>query len=61
MRISQQIFEKNLNYPIVISGAWGTMIHEKNRKQKILDTVPVREETCGNGTCRDVKIRDRKC
>ena len=35
LRISPPIFEKIRNGPMVYSGAWGKLIHEKNQKQKI--------------------------
>jgi hypothetical protein len=35
LRISLRILEKNWNYPIAISRAWGRRIHEKKPEEKI--------------------------
>ncbi len=31
----------NFNGPMLFSGAWGKMIHEKTRSEKSRDTVPL--------------------
>ncbi len=45
LRISPRIFEKFETAPMVYSGAWGKLIHEKNQKQKSRDTVPLKRDS----------------
>ncbi len=39
---SPQNFLKNLKRPEWYEGAWGKLIHEKNRSRKSCDTVPLK-------------------
>jgi hypothetical protein len=41
LQISPRIFEKIEIILMLLSGAWGKLIHEKNQKQKSRDTVPL--------------------